>query len=1217
MAQVKLQFKDAKKSKLVITRSIQLNVQKNGSRKTKTLDSNLMMMRGTERTNLSKRVAEMYVQSPSLPTNEITTSHRYTKKVIPLTGEHRDELIPKYLGVSSAVLENVIFCHQDESLWPMSEPLVLKKQFDKIFEAQKYSNALDNLKKLRKSQADDLKNLRTEEEHLKVDKSRADRNKSRSTQLHDEIAALSDRMSDLEKQIKDAADDLTQKQASASNAYQHVNTLEAVSTQAQFTKDNIDVLKANMKVYTESDEWLQQTLAQYEERMAEFEREIEKFRDQHVAIKASIEKAEKQLSQKQSEKGQLIAEKENYERQVESRLELVRTSARQHSMRGFDGDIDNVQVKEFVAKIQKISREKDRELEKIRKQMDEELQAKQNVLTNLESKRASRTGEKAIARQNINTNEKKVTSNQQKINSIDMDEGTNAALESSYRDIQQRLDSLRSDYEAADWDNNIRKAETERRDLGAESARLRTELISSNKVAEAQAQFQLVKKELKDRQARLETMKSTYHEQLSAVIGRNWTVDSLEENFEEATDKRASVVSDAKKKQEQLSRDLNTLEYKLKSSRDNLKRKKDEMRKLSDVVMKSITREDDSPIESIDEYPKELAELEYERNKAKADVDSSTHLTKFFELAKGSIEKRNCCSLCDRSFGANGAEKSKALQKIEGRLNQVKEDELAESLADMEEQLKKANAARQQYDAYKTLSENDVPSLEKDVKKNESEKKLLVDSLEEQDLVVADAVASQRDVDSLVKSVGTITQYKNDIAKYEADITRLSSQQKMSGSSLNTEELDQQSTTCEESIRTLDSKLNKLRSDEKKAGSSINLLEKEEGEVSQKISSAKHLLEKKQALSDEMKDLRDSSSKLRESMQAADAELESLAPEVAKAKASYEDVQSRGRAKEKQVQADKNEVANSIHKFKLVDDSINHYLDNDGLGKLASCERAIARVEQQKRDYLAEQQEINSKGNAIKQQTADSESNRKNISENIRYRSELKKLKQYQKEIAELQSRNVKDDYEQLQMEADEAAKDHQDLVARRGPISGEISAKDDELLRLIEEYENYYNNTNDQFREAHVKAELTKAAVDDMAKYSDALETAIMKYHSLKMEEINQIAGELWQRTYQGTDVDTIMIKSENENLAQKRSYNYRVVMVKGDAEMDMRGRCSAGQKVLASIIIRLALAECFGVNCGVSLFSFISIFSISCLLLIHFTGHCSRRANYQSRYR
>ena len=95
------------------------------------------------------------------------------------------------------------------------------------------------------------------------------------------------------------------------------------------------------------------------------------------------------------------------------------------------------------------------------------------------------------------------------------------------------------------------------------------------------------------------------------------------------------------------------------------------------------------------------------------------------------------------------------------------------------------------------------------------------------------------------------------------------------------------------------------------------------------------------------------------------------------------------------------------------------------------------------------------------------------------------------------------------------------------------------------------------------------------------------MKYHALKMEEINRIAGELWQSTYQGTDIDTILIRSDVESAsatATKRNYNYRVCMVKQDAEMDMRGRCSAGQRVLASIIIRLALAECFGTNCGVS---------------------------------
>jgi DNA repair protein RAD50 len=40
---------------------------------------------------------------------------------------------------------------------------------------------------------------------------------------------------------------------------------------------------------------------------------------------------------------------------------------------------------------------------------------------------------------------------------------------------------------------------------------------------------------------------------------------------------------------------------------------------------------------------------------------------------------------------------------------------------------------------------------------------------------------------------------------------------------------------------------------------------------------------------------------------------------------------------------------------------------------------------------------------------------------------------------------------------------------------------------------------------------------------------------------------------------------------------------MVKDSVELDMRGRCSAGQKVLACIIIRLALAESFGDKFGV----------------------------------
>lgn len=70
-----------------------------------------------------------------------------------------------------------------------------------------------------------------------------------------------------------------------------------------------------------------------------------------------------------------------------------------------------------------------------------------------------------------------------------------------------------------------------------------------------------------------------------------------------------------------------------------------------------------------------------------------------------------------------------------------------------------------------------------------------------------------------------------------------------------------------------------------------------------------------------------------------------------------------------------------------------------------------------------------------------------------------------------------------------------------------------------------------------------------------------------------------MWQQTYRGADIDYIHIIAD----AEARSYNYRVVMNSNGVDLDMRGRCSAGQKVLACLIIRLALADIFCDNCGI----------------------------------
>jgi DNA repair protein RAD50 len=70
---------------------------------------------------------------------------------------------------------------------------------------------------------------------------------------------------------------------------------------------------------------------------------------------------------------------------------------------------------------------------------------------------------------------------------------------------------------------------------------------------------------------------------------------------------------------------------------------------------------------------------------------------------------------------------------------------------------------------------------------------------------------------------------------------------------------------------------------------------------------------------------------------------------------------------------------------------------------------------------------------------------------------------------------------------------------------------------------------------------------------------------------------------TYKGEDINNIELVSGAEDGSRaSKSYNYRVMMSKGSSKLDMRGRCSAGQRVLACTVIRFALAETFGVNCG-----------------------------------
>lgn len=128
-AQVKLRFYAANGSRMLAVRNLSVSVRKNGTLTMKTLESILALADG----NAEKggKVRSLFVCGVA------QLMDRMQRGVISTKCAEMDAEIPHLLGVSKAVLENVIFCHQEDSYWPLSEPAALKKKFDDIFEATK------------------------------------------------------------------------------------------------------------------------------------------------------------------------------------------------------------------------------------------------------------------------------------------------------------------------------------------------------------------------------------------------------------------------------------------------------------------------------------------------------------------------------------------------------------------------------------------------------------------------------------------------------------------------------------------------------------------------------------------------------------------------------------------------------------------------------------------------------------------------------------------------------------------------------------------------------------------------------------------------------------------------------------------------------------------------------------------------------------------------
>ena len=229
--QIKLAFKNVNGKSMITTRSVQASLKSTksatGATVTfKTLEGQLAIIEKGDKISVSSKNAEL------------------------------DAQIPVYLGASPAILENVIFCHQDESLWPLSEPSALKKKFDDIFEASKFTKVLDNFKSIKKDMATDIKLIEQSVNHLKIDKERAKKVQDKLHNMNESVEKYTEEITDLNIQIEKKEKQAEELFATNQEFQRTLSDYENLLTKKQALEEQIERLKTSIEILPDNDEEL-------------------------------------------------------------------------------------------------------------------------------------------------------------------------------------------------------------------------------------------------------------------------------------------------------------------------------------------------------------------------------------------------------------------------------------------------------------------------------------------------------------------------------------------------------------------------------------------------------------------------------------------------------------------------------------------------------------------------------------------------------------------------------------------------------------------------------------------------------------------------------------------------------------------------------------------------------------------------------------------------
>lgn len=794
--------------------------------------------------------------------------------------------MPRLLGVSRAVLDNVIFCHQEDSNWPLSDASTLKKKFDDIFDATRYTKALDNIKTLRKARTQQLRELNIELTNLRRDRDVSESLKNETSKLIGSLTEKQVKLDELNEEIRRLADENKRIYDTVTKFRQTVSTAENIESQKDMIAKSRDNLKVSMKSMSESDEELTRRLDSFDDHLTKLKRRRSELEHKIEDQSHELREVESRYSRQLSQKGALENDKEHHERAIARREEQVRQLSVELSIRGYDVEgLSDDQIAEFTRRLTDTVRQAEDELSKTKSKNGEQESELSNKLQDLKAQKSGQLASREGLARTSKQLKEKMKNAEEDIDRLGVPDTDIVIARETVEENIKKVERLRKEIESANFDVEIRKKDAEIKDLDSRRDDLTMDLNALNRHADYRAKLDMKKKDSEQKTKAIRALLDRHASSYKKHTGKD---DVVEADFEREVNRVAAAkdqeVSDAERKEADRNREVQHLESAVSISRSQVKDKKEQADRLASEIKAFLEQEEDSmSIQgAIDDAEQQVQRLSDE-------LAGGSSAYELFQRILTTGKNQSKCLGCNR--GIQAEELAAFETYVSSRIKQLgtqgrkeSEDELREWKA----LLTRARALLPKEQTLKAMRENEVPALEAKVKQQNTELSGKSDLADKASAFVRTLKDEQHEINSLKKAAAEVTRLGAEVKALNEDVSQLQNDLASTGSTQTGDQIQDAINDLADSIKRLKRELNLLERSRDSKREELNNAERAVTRSEKSLAEKEDLSRRREMLQKRIDELRTEYQEASEKLKELDANIDNLSEPIRKAKDELE-----------------------------------------------------------------------------------------------------------------------------------------------------------------------------------------------------------------------------------------------------------------------------------------------------------------------------------------